>query len=559
MLGMVLHEGRVTLPFALLIVLLAFRFPDLGARWFRSWEALYCRWADNPRQRYLVCGLASLFFEMLLVLLWGVPIAGVHDEFSYFLASDTLAHGHLANPQHPLWIFFESFHILVHPTYASKYPPGQGLLMAFGQVLFGKPIIAIWIMTPLACVALCWMLCAWVPPRWALLGGLLAGYTPSVLAWSHNYLGGAMALFGGSLVLGAIPRLLQNPRTRYSALLGLGLAILAVTRSYEGLALCLAILISLCLPCWPVDIRKAIGPILRVSAPFFVIIGLAIVGLGLYNRAVTGSPLKLTYSLQEDEYDPFPLFWIMPPRHPIVYHHEAIRAYYMDIIGPDYYEMRSPRTFLKTQGDKIAVYLTFARPYTMLIPFLFLPWAIRRDWGTRTAAVLLVLFVPFTLLQNWMADRYLAPVVGLLTVVFLSSLRELRTWQWNGRAVGLTMSRLILLSSLINLPVGIAKPALAHLRGHDLAWSYARERIVNQLMHAGGNHLIIVRYAPGHSPHEEWVYNDADIDHSRIVWARDMGEVADRQLLDYFRGRQVWLLDADAKPPKLTPYPSTSP
>jgi hypothetical protein len=69
-----------------------------------------------------------------------------------------------------------------------------------------------------------------------------------------------------------------------------------------------------------------------------------------------------------------------------------------------------------------------------------------------------------------------------------------------------------------------------------------------------GNHLVLVRYAPNHFVGQEWVYNAADIDHSRIVWAREIPGRDVRPLLEYFRDRMVWVVEADALPPKLEEY-----
>jgi len=82
-----------------------------------------------------------------------------------------------------------------------------------------------------------------------------------------------------------------------------------------------------------------------------------------------------------------------------------------------------------------------------------------------------------------------------------------------------------------------------------------RAEIVRQLETSGGRHLVIVHYLPGHDPHQEWVSNDADIDRSTIVWARDMGAGQNRELVDYFRGRRIWLIEPDRTPPQLLPYP----
>ena len=185
------EQARVWL--ALLVILtLALVWPGYGGRWFRRGEGLLSRFA---RSQWACLGLAvGLFlFSCGLALLMWLPAPMVHDEFSYLLQADTFAHGRLANPPHLLWRFFENFHIIQHPTYASKYPPGQGLFLALGQVL-SNPIEGVWISTALAGAAVFWMLSALFPKPWALAGALLAILSPQVFAWNWCYWGGSVAL-----------------------------------------------------------------------------------------------------------------------------------------------------------------------------------------------------------------------------------------------------------------------------------------------------------------------------------------------------------------------------
>ena len=101
------------------------------------------------------------------------PVPRIHDEFSYALMGETLAHGHVANPSPPLAEFFDTFHELVRPAYASKYFPVQGIFLAIGDKLTGHPAVGVWLSSALACAALVWMLQAWIGPGWALLGGFI--------------------------------------------------------------------------------------------------------------------------------------------------------------------------------------------------------------------------------------------------------------------------------------------------------------------------------------------------------------------------------------------------
>ena len=109
-------------------IALAHIAPELGANWFEKWER---RLGNLARRRALAVfsvGILALALRAALLPILPIPEPAIHDEFSHLLLADTLAHGRMANPTHPMWIHFETFHVNQKPTYASMYYPGQGMI-----------------------------------------------------------------------------------------------------------------------------------------------------------------------------------------------------------------------------------------------------------------------------------------------------------------------------------------------------------------------------------------------------------------------------------------------
>ena len=183
----------------------------------------------------------------------------------------------------------------------------------------------------------------------------------------------------------------------------------------------------------------------------------------------------------------------------------------------------------------------------------------RKVWRRRNVmfplGIITVLLVAL-LAETYFIPHYAAPVTCLAFLLVVESLRQTRRFTWRGKPLGKNFVRGVLPVLLVS---SIASFALAQYLKQLSAWYLDRERILRKLASGREQHLVIVRYSSNHILHDEWVYNRADIDGAKVVWAREMNPQANKELLNYFKNRHVWLLKADQLPRHLTPYQGAHP
>ena len=140
-----------------------------------------------------------------------------------------------------------------------------------------------------------------------------------------------------------------------------------------------------------------------------------------------------------------------------------------------------------------------------------------------------------------------------MTLLAVYGLRYMGVWRRKSRQ-GLRIARAaaVLIPTTIFIVYSIF--FVIALRSHYELWYAARADLAKIFESMPRKQLVVVRYSPSHVPSEEWVYNRADIDAAKVVWARDADNGNDADLLRYFADRTIWLLEPDENNPKLSPY-----
>ncbi len=522
--------------------------PRFADRTFTSIEDFGSRLAESKLLAIWVIAIATIVIRLSILWLAPVPYPQVHDEFSYLLAADTFLHGRLTNPPHPMSLFLDTFHVNQHPTYMSKYPPGQGMALAVGQLL-GNPWIGVLLTGGAMCGAVLWMLQGWLPPRWALVGAVLAMFKVAIFSyWMNTYLGGFVAAIGGALAVGALPRIVHHWRWWDAVILGIGVVILANSRPFEGMFLCLPVFVVLLFrllrrgtPAWRIKLTHVVAPLCIVG-----ILGGAFVAY--YNWRGTGRATLFPYAVNEKTYMSTPTFSWQKERPPLHYANPQFEQFYNGAMRRAWSlgGVTSPSKGLEKVAYILALSMFFFLWPQLSVTLLTL-LRIFRDRRVRLLVVQAVLvFASFLLVRAFFNLHYVAPLVATIFALATQGMRHIRHWNAWGRPVGIGITRVIVLFVAVLAPFSLDREPWDPIK--------FRVQFAHQLDATPGQHLVIVQYSARHVPYREWVYNGADIDHSKIVWAREIPGVSLQPLLQYFHGRDVWLAEPDTSPPRLSRY-----
>jgi hypothetical protein len=558
-------EALVTLLTLLLFAMLPVRylafFPNAGFHHFaqkrlRACVAVFC---------------LSFFGRIALLPVEPFMAPNIHDEFSYLLASDTFAHGRLTNPTPPLWHHFEAFYVLLQPTFQSKYGAAQPLFMALAQRLTGTPRAGILLSMGLAAASLCWMLQAYLPAEWALLGGLLAVVRISWFSYFGNgYWGGSVAMLGGCLLLGAAARVARKARARDGVLMALGLLLLANSRPFEGA------LISLPICCYTLWIlvpeRTKVGALL----PGTVVLLAGAACTGYYCHRVTGH-FTFPWTTYWQQWSICPPFLFGKPNDAVHYQFADQLIYNRDYETSPYVGAKTPIGFFAEMAVKaIYQWLFFVFPALTVALVGLIPSLRARKFRVLmyTLAFACCGFVS----ETWLQAHYVAVASGIVYLILLNGLRWMRV-SARYHVVWLKLLRGTLASLVCMFFV-----RLIIVPGNTFPPNWASQtadipgfRDITRIMEAkAGKHLVIVRYRPDHFWGYSWINNGYDIPTQHVVWARDTEPLeSNLPLLCAFEDRKAWLLvppEGGFMPPPdrtapwddvaasrfLQPYPSTA-
>jgi hypothetical protein len=282
--------------------------------------------------------------------------------------------------------------------------------------------------------------------------------------------------------------------------------------------------------------------------------------------------LRSPYLVSMATVNPVPYFLWQTVRPIPPYHYKLIRDLYVDWDLPQYEKTRTFPGWIESTKIKVKrlsmFYMGAALGFPIIIAVLI--GGFRSVFLGRLRFLFLCFGVALVglLLEVQYIPHYAAPLTAIFLAFVVQGIRCVYLCGKRGKSRFLFAMRAVPFICLLSLLLGMAQLSLGYLMVTDWPHSWyskmignmERADILHWLEQQPGQQLVIVRYSPKHSVHDEWVYNPSDIDGAKVIWARDMDPDHNQELIRYFQNRTVWLVEPDkrrSRKVQIQPYPAS--
>ena len=502
-----------------------------------------------PSHRYapVVVGIAT---GAVVWYVWGSlnAVAPVHDEASYLLQARTFASFHWAMPSPALPEFFEQYHAFVTPTYASKYPPGHGILLVPGIWLSLPGLMPI-VLSAIA-GALLFLLVRRVANAWvAMLTVCLWLPTASNLRFRSTYMSETTTSVLWLLGWWALLEWRGSRSHRWLVVLASCVAWMAITRPLTAVAFAIPIAVVVLLD---VAKRRDWHALVR---PTLVAVGILAI-LPIFNWRTLGDWRRSTYDTYARLYIPFdhPGFGttdakperVLPPDM------QEFSKQFVEVHAT-HTEDRLPSIFVnRWRAILMDAFRGWRLPLVLLALVGVAMLGIEGWFAVGSALVLTLLYLAYAHPSGW-TIYYLEifPILpfltalGIWTIASTLAMPKVRVGPRLARELGPRQAlgtALVLLALLwpVSREVRYARRFEATIQSYHLDFRQRVAEIPDKRA------IVFVRYAPWHNVHTSLIANEPDLPDARLWVVYDRGP-ENLKLAALAPDRAVYLYDENTR------------
>jgi hypothetical protein len=514
----------------------------IGLR-FRGDRLSAIRELPNARLAPVAVALATMG---VIWYAWGslrqVPV--IHDEASYLLQAETFARGRWAMASPPLSSFFEQFHVFVTPTFASKYPPGHGILLVPG-IWLGLPGLVPLLLNGLA-AAILFVLVRRVTNGWvALLTFVLWLPMRENLWFRSSYFSENTTSVLWLLGWFALLKWRETAQQRWLSAVAACTGWMAITRPLTALAFALPVGAVVL---WDISRQRTWRSLVYPS-----VLGLAIVCLlPVWNAKTTGNWRETPYALYSKIYFPFDVMGFGRDTTPATRPLPVDMQHFVQAFGPVHETHtidRLPRILYDRWNVLFEESFTGIRVALALFALVALATLSAAGWfAAISSLVLTVCYLLFAHPAGW--SLYYLEIAPLFP--FLAACGIWTTWLALGKHDGATRRTLLRATTPQAAIAGaivfvlLLVPAHAEIvrthRGQAVRRAYQSRFAEAAARLPEERTIVFIRYAPAHDIHRSLIANHASLATARTWFVYDRG-AENAALMALAPGRTPYLYD----------------